>query len=192
MSSTFVVYVEDKPGVLNRVASLFRRRAFNIESLTVGHTDTPGVSRMTIVVGTDRDGARKVEAHLYKLVNVLRVDDVTATPAVYRDLAMIKVQTTAETRSHIMQLVDVYRARIVDVSPDSLMVEVTGTEDKIDSLLDVLRPYGVLEAVRTGRVAMARGEARTPRARRPSAALRGPMPRIPRDTGRADTVRLSA
>lgn len=192
MSSTFVVYVEDKPGVLNRVASLFRRRAFNIESLTVGHTDTPGVSRMTIVVGTDRDGARKVEAHLYKLVNVLRVDDVTATPAVYRDLAMIKVQTTAETRSHIMQLVDVYRARIVDVSPDSLMVEVTGTEDKIDSLLDVLRPYGVLEAVRTGRVAMARGEARTPRARRPSAALRGPMPRIPRDAGRADTVRLSA
>ena len=184
MSSTFVVYVEDKPGVLNRVASLFRRRAFNIESLTVGHTDTPGVSRMTIVVGTDRDGARKVEAHLYKLVNVLRVDDVTATPAVYRDLAMIKVQTTSETRSHIMQLVDVYRARIVDVSPDSLMVEVTGTEDKIDSLLDVLRPYGVLEAVRTGRVAMARGEARTPRARRPSAALRGPMPRIPRDTGR--------
>ena len=130
MSSTFVVYVEDKPGVLNRVASLFRRRAFNIESLTVGHTDTPGVSRMTIVVGTDRDGARKVEAHLYKLVNVLRVDDVTATPAVYRDLAMIKVQTTSDTRSHIMQLVDVYRARIVDVSPDSLMVEVTGTEDK--------------------------------------------------------------
>ncbi len=192
MSSTFVVYVEDKPGVLNRVASLFRRRAFNIESLTVGHTDTPGVSRMTIVVGTDRDGARKVEAHLYKLVNVLRVDDVTATPAVYRDLAMIKVQTTAETRSHIMQLVDVYRARIVDVSPDSLMVEVTGAEDKIDSLLDVLRPYGVLEAVRTGRVAMARGAARTPRARRPSAALRGPMPRIPRDTGRADAVRLSA
>jgi len=192
MSSTFVVYVEDKPGVLNRVASLFRRRAFNIESLTVGHTDTPGVSRMTIVVGTDRDGARKVEAHLYKLVNVLRVDDVTATPAVYRDLAMIKVQTTAETRSHIMQLVDVYRARIVDVSPDSLMVEVTGTEDKIDSLLDVLRPYGVLEAVRTGRVAMARGAARTPQARRPSAALRGPMPRIPRDTGRADPVRLSA
>jgi len=192
MSSTFVVYVEDKPGVLNRVASLFRRRAFNIESLTVGHTDTPGVSRMTIVVGTDRDGARKVEAHLYKLVNVLRVDDVTAMPAVYRDLAMIKVQTTAETRAHIMQLVDVYRARIVDVSPESLMVEVTGAEDKIDSLLDVLRPYGVLEAVRTGRVAMARGEARTPRARRPSAALRGPMPRIPRDTGRPDSVRLSA
>jgi acetolactate synthase I/III small subunit len=190
MSSTFVVYVEDKPGVLNRVASLFRRRAFNIESLTVGHTDTPGVSRMTIVVGTDRDGARKVEAHLYKLVNVLRVDDVTSTPAVYRDLAMIKVTATPDTRSHIMQLVDVYRARIVDVAPDSLMVEVTGTEDKIDSLLDVLRPYGVIEAVRTGRVAMARGGARTPRARRPAAALRGPMPRV--HAGPPEAVPLSA
>ena len=192
MSSTFVVYVEDKPGVLNRVASLFRRRAFNIESLTVGHTDTPGVSRMTIVVGTDRDGARKVEAHLYKLVNVLRVDDVTSTPAVYRDLAMIKVNATPETRSHIMQLVDVYRARIVDVAPDSLMVEVTGTEDKIDSLLDVLRPYGVIEAVRTGRVAMARGGARTPRVRRPSAALRGPMPRVHAGGAPAGAVRLTA
>jgi acetolactate synthase-1/3 small subunit len=192
MSSTFVVYVEDKPGVLTRVASLFRRRAFNIESLTVGHTDTPGVSRMTIVVGTDRDGARKVEAHLYKLVNVLRVDDVTSTPAVYRDLAMIKVHATAETRSHIMQLVDVYRARIVDVAPDSLMVEVTGTEDKIDSLLDVLRPYGVIEAVRTGRVAMARGGARTPRVRGLSAALRGPVPRRPGEPAHAGPVQLSA
>jgi acetolactate synthase-1/3 small subunit len=190
MSSTFVVFVEDKPGVLNRVSSLFRRRAFNIESLTVGHTDTPGVSRMTIVVGTDREGARKVEAHLYKLVNVLRVDDVTSTPAVYRDLAMIKVHATADTRSHIMQLVDVYRARVVDVAPDSLMVEVTGTEDKIDSLLDVLRPYGVIEAVRTGRVAMARGGARTPRVRQATAALRGPLPRA--QAPAAPPVRLSA
>jgi acetolactate synthase-1/3 small subunit len=192
MSCTFVVYVEDKPGVLNRVASLFRRRAFNIESLTVGHTETPGVSRMTIVVGTDREGARKVEAHLYKLVNVLRVDDVTSTPAVYRDLAMLKVTATPETRSHIMQLVDVYRGRIVDVAPDSLMIEVTGTEDKIDSLLDVLRPYGVLEAVRTGRVAMARGNPRTPRMRGSSAALRGPIRRIVPEIGPATRVPLSA
>ena len=190
MSCTFVVYAEDKPGVLNRVASLFRRRAFNIESLTVGHTESPGVSRMTIVVGTDRDGARAVEAHLYKLVNVLRVDDVTSQPAVYRDLAMIKVRASGETRPHIMQLVDVYRARIVDVAPESLMIEVTGTEDKIDSLLDVLRPYGVLEAVRTGRVAMARGGARTPRARSANAALRGPIPRLVRDHDA--TVTLSA
>lgn len=192
MSCTFVVYVEDKPGVLDRVASLFRRRAFNIESLTVGHTEAPGVSRMTIVVGTDREGARKVEAHLYKLVNVLRVDDVTATPAVYRDLAMVKVSATPDTRPHIMRLVDVYRARIVDVAPDSLMVEVTGTEDKIDSLIDVLRPYGVLEAVRTGRVAMARGNSHTPRMRGSSATLRGPIARIVADVGRAAGVPLSA
>lgn len=192
MSCTLVVYVEDKPGVLNRVASLFRRRAFNIESLTVGHTETTGVSRMTIVVGTDREGARKVEAHLYKLINVLRVDDVTATPAVYRDLAIIKVAATPDTRPHILQLVDVYRARIVDVAPDSLMIEVTGTEDKIDSLLDVLRPYGVKEAVRTGRVAMARGNARTPRMRGSSAALRGPMPRIVPERGAGAGVPLSA
>jgi acetolactate synthase-1/3 small subunit len=157
MKRTIVVYVEDKPGVLNRVASLFRRRAFNIESLTVGHTETPGISRMTIVVDTDELGARRVEANLYKLVNVLRVDDLTETPSVLRDLALIRVAADAGTRTPIMHLVNVYRARIVDVAPDSLIIETTGTEDKIDSLLEVLRPYGVLEMVRTGRVAMARG-----------------------------------
>lgn len=157
MSNTFVVYVEDKPGVLNRVASLFRRRAFNIESLTVGHTEQHGVSRMTIVVDTDEDGARRAEANLYKLVNVLRVENITPVASVFRDLAMIKVAATPETRTHIMQLVDVFRARVIDVAPDSLIIETTGTEDKIDGLLEVLRPYGVLEMVRTGRVAMARG-----------------------------------
>lgn len=157
MKRTIVVYVEDKPGVLNRVASLFRRRAFNIESLTVGHTETPGISRMTIVVDTDELGARRVEANLYKLVNVLRVDDITEVPSVLRDLALIKVAGDADTRSHIMHLVSVFRARVVDVAPDSLIIETTGTEDKIDSLLEVLRPYGVIEMVRTGRVAMARG-----------------------------------
>ena len=157
MLNTFVVYVEDKPGVLNRVASLFRRRAFNIESLTVGHTETPGVSRMTIVVDTDDLGAHRAEANLYKLVNLLRVDNITERPAVFRDLAMIKVATTPESRTHVMQLVDVFRARVIDVAPDSLIIETTGTEDKVESLLEVLRPYGVLEMVRTGRVAMARG-----------------------------------
>jgi acetolactate synthase-1/3 small subunit len=143
--------------VLTRVSSLFRRRAFNIESLTVGHTEKPGVSRMTIAVDTDELGARRLEAHLYKLVNVLRVENITASPAVFRDLAMIKVAATAESRTHIMQLVDVFRARVVDVAPDSLIIEITGTEDKIDGLLEVLRPYGVMEMVRTGRVAMSRG-----------------------------------
>src|SRR5947208_14778702 len=156
---TFAVYVDNKPGVLNRVASLFRRRAFNIESLTVGHTETPGLSRMTIVVDTDERGARLVEANLYKLIAVRRVDDITKVPTIARDLAMIKVSATGDARTQVMQLVDVYRARIIDVSPESLVIETTGTEDKIDSLLEVLRPYGVIEMVRTGRVEMARGAA---------------------------------
>src|SRR5258706_6004450 len=157
MINTFALYVENKPGVLTRVSSLFRRRAFNIESLTVGHTDKPGVSRMTIAVDTDELGARRIEAHLYKLVNVLRIENITASPAVFRDLAMIKVAASAESRTHIMQLVDVFRARVVDVAPDSLIIEITGTEDKIDGLLEVLMPYGVLEMVRTGQVGMCRG-----------------------------------
>ena len=157
MRHTFVVHVEDKPGVLNRVASLFRRRAFNIESLTVGHTETDGVSRMTIVVNTDVNGARRIEANLYKLVNVLRVTDLTGQAAVIRDLTLIRVAASHETRTHVMQLVDTFRARVVDVAPDSLIIEATGTEEKVDGLLRVLRPFGVLEMVRTGRVAMARG-----------------------------------
>jgi acetolactate synthase-1/3 small subunit len=157
MVHTFTVYVDNKPGVLNRVASLFRRRAFNIESLTVGHTETPGLSRMTVVVDTDEYGARRLEAHLYKLVPVRRVEDITTAPSISRDLALIKVAATGEARTHVMQLVDVYRARIVDVSPESLVIETTGTEDKIDSLLEVLRPYGVVEMVRTGRIEMVRG-----------------------------------
>ncbi len=158
MRHTFVVHVEDKSGVLNRVASLFRRRAFNIESLTVGHTETDGVSRMTIVVDTDANGARRIEANLYKLVNVLRVTDLTGAAAVIRDLTLIRVAATHVTRTHVMQIVDTFRARVVDVAPDSLIIEATGTEEKIDGLLSVLRPYGVLEMARTGRVAMSRGQ----------------------------------
>ncbi len=157
MLHTLVVYVEDKPGVLNRVASLFRRRAFNIDSLTVGHTETPGVSRMTIVCDVDPLNARRVEANIYKLVDVLRVDDITNDASVERELAMIKVSATADTRAQIFQLADVFRARVIDVSADSLIVEITGSADKIERLLDVLKPYGVLETARTGRVAMVRG-----------------------------------
>jgi acetolactate synthase-1/3 small subunit len=162
MTTTFVVHVEDRPGVLTRVAEVFRRRVFNIESLTVGHTEKPGVSRMTIAVEADEAAARRLEAHLYKLVNVLRVDNVTDRASVFRDLAMIKVATTNESRAQVMQLVEVFRARVVDVAPTSLIVEITGTEDKIDSLLEVLQPYGVLETARTGRLAMARGILATP------------------------------
>ena len=158
----FTVDVEDTPGVLTRVASLFRRRAFNIDSLTVGRTASPGISRMTIVVEAEGDAARRVEAHLYKLVNVIRVENVTTRPAVLRDLAMIKVATTAETRAQIMQLADVFRARVVDVSPDSLVIEITGTEDKVDGLIEVLRPYGVIEMARTGQLAMCRGTSSAP------------------------------
>jgi len=165
MLHTFAIYVDNKPGVLNRVSSLFRRRAFNIESLTVGHTETAGVSRMTVVVDTDDYGARRLEAHLYKLVPVLRVDNITTAPSIARDLALVKVGATGDARTQVMQLVDVYRARIVDVSPESLVIETTGTEDKIDSLLEVLRPYGVIEMVRTGRVAMARGTLPVPKRR---------------------------
>jgi len=152
-----VAYVEDLPGVLNRVASLFRRRNFNIESLTVGHTEQPGVSRMTIVVEADDMTARRIEANLYKLVNVLRVDDVTDKRTVTRDLALVKVAVSNGKRAEILQLADVFRARVVDIEEKSLMLEVTGTEDKIEGLLGVLRPFGIIEMVRTGTVAMTRG-----------------------------------
>src|ERR1700694_821853 len=158
MLNTFMVYVENKPGVLTRVASLFRRRAFNIDSLTVGRTEKPEVSRMTIVVDADRDQALRVEANLYKLVNVLFVENITAKPAISRDLAMIKVSATHDARSHVLELANVFRARVVDLAPGSLTIEITGGEDKIDGLLEVLRPYGVLEMVRTGIVAMRRGK----------------------------------
>ncbi len=157
MLNIFVVYVENKPGVLTRVASLFRRRAFNIDSLTVGRTEKPEVSRMTITVDTNPDQAKRIEANLYNLVNVLLVENITHEPAIARDLAMIKVAATHEARSHVLELASVFRARVVDVAPESLTIEITGGEDKIDGLLEVLRPYGVVEMVRTGIVAMRRG-----------------------------------
>ena len=157
MLHTFIVYVENKPGVLSRVVSLFRRRAFNIDSLTVGRTEKPEVSRMTIVVDADEDQARRIVANVYKLVNVLLVDDITSEAAIVRDLALIKVEASQEARSQVLELANVFRARVVDVASDSLTLEITGTEDKIDSLLGVLRPLGLVEVVRTGQVAMRRG-----------------------------------
>src|ERR1700745_1967449 len=157
MLNTYVVYVENKPGVLSRVASLFRRRACNIDSLTVGRTEKPEVSRMTITIDADRDQARRIEANLYNLVNVLLVENITTAPAIVRALAMIKVAATHEGRSHVLELASVFRARVVDVAPESLIIEITGGEDKIDGLLEVVRPYGVLEMVRTALVAMRRG-----------------------------------
>ena len=181
MLHTFAVYVDNKPGVLHRVASLFARRAFNIESLTVGHTETADISRMTVVVETDEYGARRLEAHLYKLVPVRRVENITATPQISRDLALIKVAASGEVRTHVMQLVDVYRARVVDVSPDSLVVETTGTEYKIDSLVEVLRPFGIVEIVRTGRIAMVRCTGRADAASRRNAHAVAATPASPAD-----------
>jgi acetolactate synthase-1/3 small subunit len=157
MQHTLIALVEDKPGVLNRIASLFRRRNFNIESLNVGHTETQDISRMTIVMQSEDPNARKVEANLYKLVNVIDVQDVTNQNAVTRDLALIKVKASPEQRAEIANLASIFRARIVDVASDSVIVEITGTQDKIESLLELLRPIGVLEMVRTGKVAMTRG-----------------------------------
>jgi acetolactate synthase I/III small subunit len=157
MFHTIVALVENKPGVLNRVASLFRRRAFNIESLTVGHTETPSISRMTIVVDSDEVSIERLTAYLYKLVNVIQVYDLSTVPSVSRDLAMIKVSASPENQTHIMQMVDVFRARIVDVATNSFIIEITGDEEKIEGFVDVLRPWGIIEMVRTGVVSMARG-----------------------------------
>jgi acetolactate synthase-1/3 small subunit len=159
MEHIFVVLVEDKPGVLNRVASLFRRRAFNIESLAVGHTEIPGLSRMTIVIDGDNASAERVMAYLYKLVNVIQVEDLSAHPMVRRDLVMIKVKANSDNRAEIMQMVDVFRAHIVDVTSSSMIVEITGNEEKINGFVEVMRPMGIIEMVRTGAVAMGRGPA---------------------------------
>jgi len=154
---TLIALVEDKPGVLNRIASLFRRRAFNIQSLAVGGSEHPGLSRMTIVVVGDSAQVEQVRKQLDKLINVVKVSDITEEDMVARELALIKVKATASTRSEIMQIVDIFRANIVDVAPGSLTVEVTGDADKLDSLLGLLRDFGVKEVSRTGRIALTRG-----------------------------------
>ncbi len=152
-----VVMTQDHPGVLNRVASLFRRRNFNIESLTVGHTDQPGVSRMTIVVDGATTSVEQVSKQLYKLIEVIRVSEVTHDPVVAHELALIKVSTSAGRRPEVLQLAEVYKATVIDVAPESVLVQATGAEETIDSLVQVLRGYGIKEMVRTGIVAMAKG-----------------------------------
>ena len=156
-SRTFIVHVEDRPGTLNRVVSLFRRRGFNIDSLTVGRTEREGVSRITLVVQCDEDTALRLEANLYKLVNVLDVHDVTDAPSVSREMAFVKVRAGAERRGEILQLCETFRARVVDVAPESLTAEITGAPEKLDGLIELLRAFGIVEMVRTGAVAMARG-----------------------------------
>jgi acetolactate synthase-1/3 small subunit len=160
MLHTFVALVEDKPGVLTRVASLFRRLNINIVSLTVGRSERVGVSRMTIVCDASPTAGHRIAASLYKLENVLQVDDVGQLSHVARELALIKVAATPKTRSQVFELVEVFRARIVDLAPESLMIEITGVESKIEGLIQVLNENGdrILEISRTGRMVMRRGQ----------------------------------
>jgi acetolactate synthase-1/3 small subunit len=156
---TLVALVEDRPGVLNRVSSLIRRRNFNIDGITVGHSIQPRLSRMTIVVEGDNAAVEQARKQLDKLVEVVKIVDITNQDSVVRELALLKVKASHATRSEIIQIVDIFRANIVDVSADSVTVEVTGDEDKIDSLFSLLRGFGIRELARTGRIAMTRGGA---------------------------------
>ncbi|MQG25534.1 MAG: acetolactate synthase small subunit [SAR202 cluster bacterium] len=154
---TIVALVEDKPGVLTRIAGLFRRRGFNIASLTVGKSEQPGLSRMTCVVDGSPDIVIQATRQLDKLIDVRGVCDITEEKIIARELALIKVQSTPGTRSDIIQIAQMFRAHIVDVGTDSIVVEVTGSEDKIAALQDLLNPYTIIQMMRTGRVAMTRG-----------------------------------
>ena len=151
MKHTVVAWMEDRPGVLTRVTSLFRRRGFNIESLAVGHSETPGISRMTFVVDGDARMVDQAVKQLEKQIDVTRVEDVTDQPVVIRELALIRVKTDTQTRAEIMQ--------IVDVALDSLIIQAIGSEDRVNSLIELLSNYGIREMVRTGRVAITRGRA---------------------------------
>jgi acetolactate synthase-1/3 small subunit len=157
MKHTLAVLVENKSGVLSRVASLFSRRGYNIDSLAVGVTEDPDISRITIVVHGDDHVLEQVTKQLNKLIDVIKVSDIGADDAVERELALIKVSADVDTRSEIMQIANIFRARIVDVAPKSMTVEVTGDEGKIQAIEKLLRQFGIKEMVRTGKVAMVRG-----------------------------------
>jgi len=159
MMHTFVAYVEDLPGVLTRVASLFRRLNINIASLTVGRSERAGLSRMTIVCDASAEAGHRIRASLYKLENVVDVDDIAHAPSVTRELVLIKLGATARTRSEIFELVEVFRARIVDLTAESLMIEMTGVESKIEGLIEILRESEspILEICRSGKMTMRRG-----------------------------------
>ena len=150
--------VEDRPGVLNRVASMFRRRGFNIASLAVGKSEQRGLSRMTFVVNGDEDTVSQVTRQLDKLIDVIRVSDISSEEIVSRELSLVKVKTTPATRGEIIQIVNLFRANIVDVGARSMVIEITGEEDKVNALYNLLQPFGILEMLRTGRVAMVRGQ----------------------------------
>lgn len=155
------VTVENKPGVLTRVATLFRRRGYNIESLAVGETENPDISRMTIVVSGDDRIIEQVTKQLYKLIDVIKIVDISEEKAVERELMLVKVKADATVRAEILQIVEIFRARIVDIGRDSLIIEATGDSEKIEAIEDSLRPFGIIELVRTGKIAMVRGSAKS-------------------------------
>ncbi len=163
MERTLSVLVNDRPGVLARVASLFSRRDFNIESITVGTAEEPGLSRMTIVSGGDDAMALQIMRQLDKLIEVIEVVDISKDPAVKRELALIKVKADKNTRPEISHILEPFRVSIVDVGHSALTVQVTGGVEKIDALIDLLKPYGVLEIARTGVTALLRAEAQVTR-----------------------------
>ncbi len=154
---TLSVLVEDKPGVLARVSGLFSRRGFNIESLAVGPTEHPDVSRMTIVVAVDDFPLEQVTKQLNKLVHVIKIVELEPTSSVQRELVMMKVRADATVRSQVLEVTQMFRAKVVDVSPEAVTVEATGTEDKLAALRRMLEPYGIRETVQSGMVALARG-----------------------------------
>jgi acetolactate synthase-1/3 small subunit len=156
MSHTLIALMEDKPGVLNRISSLFQRRNYNIESLSVGHSETPGISRMTIAVEGDNRVVEQVVKQLDKLINVTQVFNVSAEATVVRELALIRVQAGPGKRTEVIELANIFRAKVVDVGASSLTIEITGPVDRVNSLLGLLEPYGIKEMTRTGRVAMVR------------------------------------
>ena len=157
MKHTLAVLVENKSGVLSRVASLFSRRGYNIDSLAVGVTEDPDISRMTIVVHGDDHVLEQVTKQLNKLVDVIKVSDIGGDEAVERELALIKVSADVDTRAEIIQIANIFRARIVDVAPKSVTVEVTGDEGKVQAIEKLLRQFGIKEMVRTGKIALVRG-----------------------------------
>jgi acetolactate synthase-1/3 small subunit len=154
---TLVAIVQDKPGVLNRVVSLFRRRGFNIDSIAVGHSEVPHLSRVTIVVNGTTATVEQVRKQLDKLIDVVKVYDITGEKMTDRELTLIKVKASSATRSEILEIADIFRANIVDVASDSLTIEITGDEDKVESMIKLLRGFGIKEIARTGRIAMVRG-----------------------------------
>jgi acetolactate synthase-1/3 small subunit len=157
MRHTIAVIVENKSGVLTRIAGLFSRRSFNIDSLSVGATDNPDYSRMTITVQGDEDVLEQVIKQLSKLINVIRVSELAPGESVERELAVIKVSADRESRSEIMQIVNIFRAKIIDLSARSMIIEVTGDEEKVDAIIQLLRQFGIKELARTGKVSMVRG-----------------------------------